>query len=206
MPGLVVTVIVAVLAGCSPGSGAGDKTARPAPVKASPSSTGLAGARWEGRWEFNYTLTKLNGASPTESDYQPGARIRRIWTVTPRCTQGPCDARIISTDPDAPASQPVTSSVTYGNGLYRISEDFAPQPDDSCTGSDGRVFPGAFRATNVVEARPTKFVDVRGKPFVTELSAVKITTFTPVGSAATAGGGCKLKSAQWEGSVKPAPG
>jgi hypothetical protein len=63
------------------------------------------------------------------------------------------------------------------------------------------VIPGAFEATNVVEAKPTKFEEVDGAASVTELFAVKTTTFRPTGSATDAGGTCTTKTAVWEGPV-----
>lgn len=193
---------MAALAACGAQQAAED----PEPsASASPSGSAptLATARWEGRWEFNYTLTRLVGATEQETTFQPGNKIRRIWEVKPGCDDRPCNSEISATNPDEPGSGAVVSVVTYDNGVYRISQTFPPEVTNSCIGADGRLIPQAFEATNTVEVTPTEFEVKDGIGVVTAMTATKRTAFTPKGAAATAGGTCEPKSAEWEATVTP---
>lgn len=176
---------------------------RPAPSPSPTEDPTLETARWEGTWEFNYTLTRLVGATEEETSFQPGNKIRRIWTVTPGCEDRPCNSEISATNPDEPEAGAVDSTVTYSNGVYRIEQTFPPEVSNSCRAADGTVIPQAFEATNTVEVTPTDFEVKDGKGVVTEMSAVKRTAFTPRGAAASAGGTCEPKSAEWEATVTP---
>ena len=96
-PGLV---LLATLAGC----GARRRPTTPSrPLPAPESRTHRSKPRvWEGRWEFNYTLIRLVGATEEETSFQPGNKIRRIWEVTPGCDDRPCNSEISATNPDEP--------------------------------------------------------------------------------------------------------
>lgn len=190
----------AVLAGC--GSEGAIET-RASPVSSPQARPSIEQANWSGRWEFNYTLTGIDGVTAGETPFTLGSQIRRFWEVTPGCLEGPCNSEIVGTDPDHPSSGEVSSVVTYHEGSYRITQNFPPEPQQGCTGTDGRLIPGAFEATNVVEATPTEFEVREGKSVVTELTSTKVTTFTPTGAAEQAGGTCTLKTATWEGTVLP---
>ncbi len=188
------------------GCGAQQAAEDPEPsASASPSSSEptLETARWEGRWEFNYTLTRLVGATEEETSFQPGNKIRRIWDVKPGCDDRPCNSEISATNPDEPGSGAVVSVVTYDAGVYRINQTFPPEVTNSCKGSDGTLIPQAFEATNTVEVTPTEFEVKDGAGVVTAMKATKRTAFTPKGTAATAGGTCEPKSAEWEATVTP---
>jgi hypothetical protein len=163
----------------------------------------LETARWEGTWEFNYTLTRLVGATEEETTFQPGNQIRRIWTVTPGCEDRPCNSEISATNPDEPDAGEVVSTVTYENGVYRIVQTFPPEVSNACRAADGSVIPEAFEATNTVEVTPTDFEVRDGVAVVTEMSALKETAFTPKGPAVDAGGTCEPKRAEWEATVTP---
>lgn len=163
----------------------------------------LETARWEGTWEFNYTLTRLVGATEEETTFQPGNQIRRIWTVTPGCEDRPCNSEISATNPDEPDAGAVVSTVTYENGLYRIVQTFPPEVSNACRAADGTVIPEAFEATNTVEVRPVDFEVRDGAAVVTEMAATKTTAFTPKGPAVDAGGSCEPKRAEWEATVTP---
>ncbi|MEX2551791.1 MAG: hypothetical protein WD627_02145 [Actinomycetota bacterium] len=165
------------------------------------SSLSLEDAQWAGRWQFDYALVQLEGVAEGETNFTLGSRIRRIWQVTPGCPEGPCNSEILGSDPDKPEIQPARSIATYVEGTYRTTQTFPPEPEQGCRAANGRVIPGAFEASNVVEAKPTKFEETSGKASVTELFAVKTTTFSPTGSAAGAGGTCTRKTAVWEGPV-----
>jgi hypothetical protein len=161
-------------------------------------------ARWEGRWEFDYTLTRLEGVSEDSSGFRVGSTIRRVWDVTPECSSGPCNAAISATDPDVPASDPIPATVTYDNGVYQTSQTFPPIHTQRCRGADGKELEASFEATNLVEVRPSRAERSSSGAVVAELTATKSTTFNPTGEAATAGGSCNLKAAVWEGTVVPA--
>ena len=163
----------------------------------------LQTARWEGTWEFNYTLTRLVGATEEETTFQPGNKIRRIWTVTPGCEDRPCNSEISATNPDEPDAGAVVSTVTYDDGVYRIVQTFPPEVSNACRAADGTVIPEAFEATNTVEVRPTDFEVREGLGVVTEMAATKTTAFTPKGPAVGAGGTCEPKRAEWEATVTP---
>jgi hypothetical protein len=124
--------------------------------------------------------------------------------VRPGCSEGPCNSEIIATDPDQPDFPSTRSVVTYEGGSYKITQTFPPEQRHRCTSQGGQVIPGAFEATNAVEVKPTKFEEAGGKTLVTELVAVKTTTFRPTGQAVDAGGTCVTKMAVWEGRVTPA--
>lgn len=174
-----------------------------APAQPEPS---LENARWEGAWEFNYTLIRLVGATEQETTFQPGNRIRRIWEVKPGCDDRPCNSEITATNPDEPQAEPVVSVVTYDRGTYSIVQNFPPEVSNACRGADGTVIPQAFEATNTVEVTPTDFEVRDGVAVVTEMAAVKRTAFIPKPEAAEAGGTCEPKSAHWEATVTPLDG
>ncbi|HEX2054548.1 MAG TPA: hypothetical protein VHJ78_12590 [Actinomycetota bacterium] len=190
------------LAACAP---------RPAPeprrsaTPSPPQQATLETARWEGTWEFNYTLVRLVGATEEETSFQPGNKIRRIWQVRPGCDDRPCNSEISATNPDDPNAGEVVSTVVYDNGVYRINQTFPPEVSNACRAADGRVIPQAFEATNTVEVTPEDFEIRDGRAVVTEMSAVKRTAFTPKGEAVDAGGTCEPKSAEWEATVTPVP-
>jgi hypothetical protein len=163
----------------------------------------LETSRWEGTWEFNYTLTRLVGATEEETTFQPGNKIRRIWTVTPGCDDRPCNSEISATNPDEPEAGAVVSTVTYENGVYRIVQTFPPEVSNACRAAGGTVIPEAFEATNTVEVTPTDFEVRDGEGVVTQMSATKTTAFTPKGPAIDAGGTCEPKRAEWEATVTP---
>lgn len=192
-----------VLAGCSRPAEDPEPPASPsATAEATPS---LETARWEGRWEFNYTLVRLVGATQEETSFQPGNKIRRIWEVKPGCEDRPCNSEISATNPDEPEGGAVVSTVTYDDGVYRIDQTFPPEVSNSCRASDGRVISQAFEATNTVEVTPTDFEVKDGRAVVTEMTATKRTAFLPKGDAANAGGSCEPKSAEWAATVTPIP-
>ena len=176
----------------------------PAPPPSPAGALSLEDAQWEGRWKFEYALVKLDGIEPSETNFTVGSRIGRIWDVRPGCSEGPCNSEITATDPDEPDVPSTRSVVTYDSGSFKITQTFPPEPQHSCTSQSGRVIPGAFEATNAVEVKPTKFQESGGKALVTELVAVKTTTFRPSGRAVGAGGTCVTKMAVWEGRVTPA--
>jgi hypothetical protein len=177
-------------------------TAAPSPVQ----SLSLEDAQWAGTWQFDYALVQLEGVAEGETNFTLGSKIRRIWEVTPGCPDGPCNSEILGSDPDKPEVPPAKSVITFVNGSYRTTQTFPPEPEQGCRAANGRVIPGAFKATNVVEAKPTKFAESGGKASVTELFATKTTTFQPTGTAANAGGSCTTKTAVWEGPVTPLAG
>lgn len=179
-----------------------------APPASSPSASATPGpsaaqAVWKGKWEFKYTLVKMQGVQPTESQFAVGSQIRRVWEITAGCPDRPCNSQIVGTDPDYPQGGQVKSVVSYEDGRYQITQSFPPEPAQGCVGSDNKLIPGAFEATNVVEARPTRFKTVGGRTLVAALSSTKVTTFTPTGPAAGAGGTCTLKTATWQGTASP---
>lgn len=163
----------------------------------------LETATWEGKWEFNYTLVRLVGATEEETNFEPGNKIRRIWEVRPGCSNRPCNSEISATNPDEPDAGAVVSTVMYEDGVYRINQTFPPEVSNACRGADGTVIPQAFEATNTVEVKPEDFEVKDGHAGVTRMSAVKRTAFTPKGAAASAGGTCEPKSAEWEATVTP---
>ena len=163
----------------------------------------LQSARWEGSWEFNYTLVRLVGATEEETTFQPGNKIRRIWEVKPGCEDRPCNSEISATNPDDPQAGSVVSTVTYEDGVYRIHQTFPPEVSNACRAAVGTLIPQAFEATNTVEVTPTDFEVRNGRAVVSQMSAVKRTAFTPKGPAAGAGGTCEPKSAEWEATVTP---
>lgn len=200
---LVLLGLVLALAGCG-----GNEKPEPTP-SASPTASEeptLETARWEGTWEFNYTLTRLVGATEEETSFQPGNKIRRIWEVTPGCDDRPCNSEISATNPDEPDAGAVVSTVTYDDGVYRINQTFPPEVSNACKGADGKVIPQAFEATNTVEVTPTDFAVRSGSAVVTKATATKRTAFLPKGEAATAGGTCEPKSAEWAATVTPVAG
>ncbi|CAN5826541.1 hypothetical protein BH23ACT12_BH23ACT12_01010 [soil metagenome] len=158
---------------------------------------------WEGRWEFNYTLVRLVGATEEETTFEPGNKIRRIWEVTPGCDDKPCNSEISATNPDEPGAGAVVSTVTYDDGVYRINQIFPPEVSNACKAGDGRIIPQAFEATNTVEVTPTDFEVRDGVGRVTQMTATKRTSFIPKAEAATLGGTCEPKSAEWEATVVP---
>ena len=200
---LGVLSLMFVLAGCS--GSADDPQPSPSPSSSAEAAPTLETARWEGRWEFNYTLVRLVGATEEETSFEPGNKIRRIWEVTPGCEDRPCNSEISATNPDEPDAGAVVSTVTYDDGVYRIDQTFPPEVSNSCRAADGRVIPQAFEATNTVEVRPTDFEVRDGRAVVTEMTATKRTAFLPKGDAATAGGSCEPKSAEWAATVTPIP-
>lgn len=192
------SVMLGVLSQCS--------SPTPADISSPSASFSIEDARWEGRWEFTYSLTEIEGVSEQESQFEIGSTIRRIWEVTPECSSGPCNVDILATDPDDPLAPEVESSAVYDLGAYRVTEAFPPIPEDACRTDDGEIIPGAFTATNAVEVVPTEF-DVRdGRPVVTEASSTKRTSFVPTDEVAGRGGTCITKTANWEGTVVPTTG
>jgi hypothetical protein len=191
------TVLALVLAGCGGGGGAKPQTSRV------PSPSPTTDARWEGRWEFNYTLTELRGVSEASSSFKIGDKIRRIWEVTPGCDKGACNVEINATNPDDPAGLPVQSVATLGSGSYTITQDFPASQTVTCKGADGKAVTAKFDAGNTVVATPSKFDDSKGGRRVTELVATKTTTFRPTGAAVAAGGECVEQGAIWRGTVSP---
>jgi len=182
--------------------------AEPEPAR-SPSpqaAPGLETARWEGTWEFNYTLIRLIGATEEETTFQPGNQIRRIWEVKPGCEDRPCNSEITATNPDEPEAGAVVSVVNFENGVYRINQTFPPEVSNACRAADGTIIPEAYEATNTVEVTPTDFEVKDGRAIVTRMSAVKRTAYTPKGPAVGAGGTCEAKSAEWEATVTPLDG
>jgi hypothetical protein len=199
--GVVVVLIVAWISGrFETGSGTQEVREAGSPVPARPS---LAEARWQGRWQFDYTLTKLEGVGEQSSDFKIGSKIRRVWEVNPKCDRGPCGADISATDPDDPSSDPITTAVTYEKGVYRTSQTFPPVHSEVCRGSAGEQLQAQFEATNLVEVTPTRFDVKDGQALVSELQATKTTTFKPAGPAEGAGGSCNLKGAVWVATVRP---
>jgi hypothetical protein len=195
----VLAAVVALASSCG-----NEGAIQDPPAAASPAETlSLEDARWAGRWQFNYALVKLEGIEENETNFTLGSKIGRVWDVTPGCSQGPCNAEIVATDPDRPDLPATKSVITYDRGSYRITQTFPPEPQHGCTSQSGRVIPGAFEATNAVEVKPTKFEETSGNALVTELFAVKTTTFRPSGRATDAGGTCVTKTAVWEGRVTP---
>lgn len=197
---MALALLLVALAGCA-------RTADPDPTPStSPSAeaeASLETAVWEGTWEFNYTLVRLVGATQEETSFQPGNKIRRIWEVKPGCDDKPCNSEISATDPDEPEGGAVVSTVTYDAGVYKISQTFPSEVGNSCEGSDGKVIPQAFEATNTVEVTPTDYEVEDGRAVVTEMTATKRTAFIPKGEAAAAGGSCEPKSAEWAATVTP---
>lgn len=198
---LAALVLTLALSSC----GSEGVVTKASPTPSATAEPSLANAHWSGRWEFKYTLTKTEGVEQAESPFTVGSQIRRVWDITPGCPDGPCNSEIVGTDPDHPGSGEVRSVVTYHNGSYLISQTFPPEPQQGCTGSDGKSVPGAFEATNVVEAKPTDFERADGRVVVTALASTKVTTFRPTGRAAQAGGTCTVKTATWEGTAIPLP-
>ena len=177
----------------------------PSPAASVASVLSLEDARWSGKWEFDYALVKLEGVAENETNFTLGSKIGRVWEVTPGCPEGPCTSEILASDPDKPQDAPTKSVINYDGGSYRIIQTFPPEPGQGCVAGNGRVIPAAFEATNAVEVKPTRFVESEGGAVVTELFAVKTTTFRPSGTASGAGGTCVMKTAVWEGPVRPAP-
>ncbi len=197
---LVALAVLVALAGC----------ARTAVPESSPSPSAVPEAEpaletsiWKGRWEFNYTLVRLVGATEEETTFEPGNKIRRIWEVTPGCEDRPCNSEISATNPDDAQAGAVVSTVAYENGVYRINQIFPPEVSNACRAADGRVVPQAFEATNTVEVTPTDFEVIDGVGVVTQMTATKRTSFIPKAEAASAGGTCEPKSAEWEATVVP---
>lgn len=183
-------------------------TPEPSPTASLPAEEEptLETSRWEGRWEFNYTLLRLVGATEEETTFEPGNKIRRIWEVTPGCADRPCNSEISATNPDEPDAGAVVSTVTFEEGVYRIDQIFPPEVSNSCRAADGRIIPQAFEATNTVEVTPTDFEVQDGIGVVTRMTATKRTSFVPKAEAAEAGGTCEPKSALWEATVVPVAG
>jgi hypothetical protein len=200
---LVGLCLLASLAGCARTA---DPEPAPSPAATASEEPALETARWEGTWEFNYTLTRLVGATEEETTFQPGNKIRRIWEVTPGCEDRPCNSEISATNPDEPEAGAVVSTVTYDDGVYRINQTFPPEVSNACKAADGRIIPQAFEATNTVEVTPTAFEVRDGRAVVTEMTATKRTAFTPKGEGADAGGTCEPKSAEWAATVTPVAG
>lgn len=175
----------------------------PADIRSPSESFSIDDARWEGTWEFSYTLTELDGVSDEESRFEVGSEIRRIWQVEPECPSGPCNVTILATDPDDSLAPEVESSAIYDSGVYRVTEAFAPVPEDACRAGDGEIIPGAFTATNSVEVEPTDFEVRDGRPLVTEATSTKRTSFEPIDEVADEGGTCTTKIATWEATVVP---
>lgn len=198
---LAVLALLAALAGC-----ARTPVPEPSPSPLLEEEPTLETSIWEGRWEFNYTLVRLVGATEQETSFQPGNKIRRIWEVTPGCEDRPCNSEISATNPDEPEAGAVESTVTYDDGVYRINQTFPPEVSNACQAADGRIIPQAFDATNTVEVTPTSFEIKDGVGVVTEMTATKRTSFNPNENAAGAGGTCEPKSAEWEATVVPATG
>jgi hypothetical protein len=198
-----LVLLVALATGCG-------RTAEPDPAPSASATASaeptLETARWEGTWEFNYTLTRLVGATEEETSFQPGNKIRRIWEVTPGCEDRPCNSEISATNPDEPEAGAVVSTVTFDEGVYRINQTFPPEVSNACKAADGRIIQQAFEATNTVEVRPTDFEVRDGRALVTEMTATKRTAFIPKGEAADAGGTCEPKSAEWAATVTPVAG
>lgn len=188
-------------------SGRFDSAPRTSEVRKSSSSPkpvpSLADARWQGQWQFDYTLTNLEGVDEGSADVELGSKIRRIWEVSPNCARGPCNADISATDPDDPSSEPIASSVAYEEGIYKTSQTFPPVQDAVCRGADGRPLQGQFEAANLVEVVPTRAEVRDGSTVVLELQATKTTIFKPIGAAKAAGGSCSLKRAIWVAKVTP---
>lgn len=193
-PGLVM---LAALSHCS--------SPTPADIRSPSESFSIDDARWDGTWEFTYTLTELDGVSDEESRFEIGSEIRRIWQIEPECPSGPCNVTILATDPDDPLAPEVESSAIYDSGVYRVTEAFAPVPEDACRAEDGEIIPGAFTATNSVEVEPTDFEVRDGRPIVTEATSTKRTSFEPIDEVAGKGGTCTTKIATWEATVVPHP-
>lgn len=187
-------VIVAGLSQCS--------SPEPADIS-SPAASSIEEARWEGTWEFSYTLTEIEGVSDEESQFEIGSTIRRIWELTPECPSGPCNVTIVATDPDDPLAPEVESSAVYDSGVYRVTEAFAPVPEDACRAADGEIIPAAFTASNAVEVTPTDFAVRDGRPVVTEATSTKRTSFVPIDEVADRGGTCVTKTASWDATVVP---
>lgn len=188
-------VMLAALTQCS--------SPTPVDIRSPSESFSIDDARWEGSWEFTYTLTGLDGVLKEESQFEIGSTIRRIWQVEPECPSGPCNVTILATDPDDPLAPEVESAAIYDSGVYRVTEAFAPVPEDACRGEDGEIIPGAFTATNSVEVVPTDFEVRGGRPVVTEATSKKRTSFEPVDDALGKGGTCVTKIATWEATVVP---
>lgn len=200
---LVTLATLIALAGCA-------RTAvpesSPSPSAAPEEEPALETSIWKGRWEFNYTLVRLVGATEEETTFEPGNKIRRIWEVTPGCEDRPCNSQISATNPDDPQAGAVVSTVAYDGGVYRIDQIFPPEVSNACKAADGRVIPQAFEATNTVEVTPTDFEIDDGVGVVTRMKAAKRTAFIPKQAAASAGGTCEPKSAEWEATVVPVTG
>ncbi|MEX2587852.1 MAG: hypothetical protein WD602_07675 [Actinomycetota bacterium] len=175
----------------------------PADISSPSASASIGDARWEGTWEFTYTLTEIEGVSDQESQFEVGSTIRRIWNLAPQCDTGPCNLEITATDPDDPLAPEVESSAIYDSGVYRVTQAFAPVPEDVCRTDDGEIIPSAFTATNAVEVVPTEFEVRDGSPVVTEATSSKRTSFVPIDAVAGRGGTCVTKTATWEGKVVP---
>jgi hypothetical protein len=175
------------------------REARPSITPAPP----VTDARWQGLWEFAYTLTNLEGVGEDGSDFDVGARIRRVWDVNPQCDDGPCSVEISAIDPDNPSSEPISTFVSYEEGVYRTSQTFPPVQGAVCRGADGNAIQGQFEAANLVEVVPTRAEATDGGTVVSELQATKTTIFRPIGAAKAAGGDCNLKRAIWVAKVTP---
>lgn len=194
-------LLVAALSHCS----------SPTPVDIStPSPTvsidDAGAARWEGTWEFTYTLEEIEGVADVETQFEIGSTIRRIWELTPQCPDGPCNVDILATDPDDPLAPEVESSAVFDSGVYRVTQAFRPVPEDACRAADGDIIRGAFDGTNFVEVTPTDFEIRDGDAFVTEATSTKLTSFVPTAEVAGRGGTCVTKTAHWEGTVLPGSG
>lgn len=176
----------------------------PSPAASPSVEPSLENAIWEGTWDFNYTLIRLVGATPEETDFEPGNQIQRIWAITPGCPDRPCASEVSATNPAEPEAGAAVSVVTYENGVYRIEQNFPPEITNACRGADGTVIDSAFVATNTVEVTPTDFEVQDGRTVVTRMTAIKRTTFAPTAEAAAAGGTCEQKYAEWEATVTPA--
>lgn len=175
----------------------------PADISSPSPSFSIQEARWEGTWEFRYTLQELEGVTDEETQFQVGSEIRRIWEVSPQCETGPCNVDVRATDPDDPLAPAVESAALYDSGVYRVTEAFDPVLEDACRAADGEIIPAAFNATNAVEVMPTEFEVRDGVPMVTEATSTKQTAFTPTEEVAGRGGTCVTKTAKWEGPVVP---
>jgi hypothetical protein len=197
-----VLLLVAWISGrFETGPASSEVRAPKSPFTPSPS---LADARWEGRWQFDYRLTNLQGVGDQSAELNVGSKIRRVWDVTPKCDLGPCSVDISATDPDNPSREPASTVVSYEDGVYRTSQTFPPFHSEVCRGADGREFQAQFEATNLVEVIPTRSEVKDKEAVVSELKATKTTTFKPTGQAQDAGGSCTMKGAVWVATVTPA--
>jgi hypothetical protein len=102
---------------------------------AEPTATPTFAARLDGNpWYIKHEVK-----TSSYRDAQPGDLLTRIYTVTYRCPEPPCDASVKSDDPDTIA--PATANpFTFRDGAYVSSETYR----ERCVTADGVVIQRAY--------------------------------------------------------------